>query len=208
MDDVRLTGPRKERVLMSRNSFAVSLVLVCFSAALLTTSALAATFTVTNTNDSGAGSLRQAILDANTAPGADTITFSIGGGGAKLIAPSTLLPAITGPATLDATTQPGYSGKPLIGIDGSLIIGARDVTAGLSLQADNSVVSGFSITNFRVPNFGDGSEGAGVIVNAAGCVVKRSYLGVAMDGVTAGGNDTGIRLDHGSAGATIGLPGE
>ncbi len=38
-----------------------------------------ATFTVTNLNDSGAGSLRQAILDANdpvTNPGADTITFA------------------------------------------------------------------------------------------------------------------------------------
>lgn len=34
-----------------------------------------ATFVVTNTNDSGAGSLRQAILDANAAAGADMITF-------------------------------------------------------------------------------------------------------------------------------------
>src|SRR4051812_9638460 len=38
-------------------------------------SADAATFTATNLNDSGAGSLRQAILDANTAPGADQVTF-------------------------------------------------------------------------------------------------------------------------------------
>jgi hypothetical protein len=38
----------------------------------------AATLTVTNTNDSGPGSLRQAILDANAAPGADTITFQAG----------------------------------------------------------------------------------------------------------------------------------
>src|SRR5262249_44065845 len=32
-------------------------------------------FTVTNTSDSGAGSLRQAILDANISPGADVINF-------------------------------------------------------------------------------------------------------------------------------------
>jgi Ca2+-binding RTX toxin-like protein len=38
-------------------------------------SAEAATFTVTNLNDSGVGSLRQAILDANTAPGSDQILF-------------------------------------------------------------------------------------------------------------------------------------
>ena len=35
-----------------------------------------ATFTVTNTANSGAGSLRQAIIDANDASGADTIKFS------------------------------------------------------------------------------------------------------------------------------------
>src|SRR5436190_10904711 len=38
-------------------------------------SAEAATFTVTNLNDSGAGSLRQAILDANATAGADQVTF-------------------------------------------------------------------------------------------------------------------------------------
>ena len=39
----------------------------------------AATFVVTNLADSGAGSLRQAILDANAAAGADTISFSVSG---------------------------------------------------------------------------------------------------------------------------------
>src|SRR5207248_8001248 len=32
-------------------------------------------FTVTNTADSGGGSLRQAIFNANTMPGADTVVF-------------------------------------------------------------------------------------------------------------------------------------
>ncbi len=41
--------------------------------------ARAASFTVTNTDDSGPGSLRQAILDANAAAGADTITFGVSG---------------------------------------------------------------------------------------------------------------------------------
>jgi predicted outer membrane repeat protein len=39
----------------------------------------AATFTVTNTNDSGAGSLRQAIISANGSAGADIINFSVTG---------------------------------------------------------------------------------------------------------------------------------
>src|ERR1700733_15317808 len=37
------------------------------------------TFTVSNLNDSGAGSLRQAITSANAAGGADLIQFSTGG---------------------------------------------------------------------------------------------------------------------------------
>ena len=36
-------------------------------------------FTVTNLNDSGSGSLRQAIIDSNMNPGPDTITFSVAG---------------------------------------------------------------------------------------------------------------------------------
>src|SRR5947207_15931209 len=46
---------------------------------------LACTFTVTNTNDSGAGSLRQAILDANANLGTDSICFSVPGGGVQTI---------------------------------------------------------------------------------------------------------------------------
>src|SRR5258706_11084212 len=43
------------------------------------TSVQAATYTVVNTNDSGAGSLRQAITDANANAGADTINFDTAG---------------------------------------------------------------------------------------------------------------------------------
>ena len=69
---------------------------------------------MTNTADSGAGSLRQAILDANAAAGADTIAFNIPGSGPFLIQPLTLLPPLAGETTLDGTTQPGYAGTPLI----------------------------------------------------------------------------------------------
>ena len=52
-------------------------------------------YIVTNTNDSGAGSLRQAILDANANSGADTINFNITGGGVQTIAPTSALPAVS-----------------------------------------------------------------------------------------------------------------
>jgi len=63
-----------------------------FSALLVSGHVLAATFTVTNTNDSGPGSLRQAILDANGNPGLDTIQFAIPGPGVHTITPLTPLP--------------------------------------------------------------------------------------------------------------------
>src|SRR5690242_10162789 len=71
----------------------------------------AATFTVLNTNDSGAGSLRQAILDVNASlavpPGGHVIDFNIPGVGVQTIAPVTMLPAISNMVTIDGYTQPG-----------------------------------------------------------------------------------------------------
>ncbi len=75
----------------------------------LAASARANTYTVTSTSDSGAGSLRQAITDANTNPGADTIAFNIVGSGVHTIALASALPTITGPTTVDGYTQPGSS---------------------------------------------------------------------------------------------------
>lgn len=70
----------------------------------------AVTYTVTNTADSGAGSLRQAILDANGTPGvADTIAFNIRGAGVHTITPASGLPTITDAVTIDGYTQPGAS---------------------------------------------------------------------------------------------------
>ena len=69
----------------------------------------AMTFTVTSTADTGAGSLRQAILDANGNAGADAISFNIVGTGVHTIAPASALPTITGSVTIDGYTQPGTS---------------------------------------------------------------------------------------------------
>jgi hemolysin type calcium-binding protein/parallel beta helix pectate lyase-like protein len=48
---------------------------ISLGATLVAGSAEAATLTVSNLNDSGAGSLRQALLDANANPGTDLVTF-------------------------------------------------------------------------------------------------------------------------------------
>jgi len=83
--------------------------LAFLSLALVARLAGAATFTVTSTGDSGAGSLRQAITDANNAAGADTIAFNITGSGVHTIAISSALPTITGATTIDGYTQSGAS---------------------------------------------------------------------------------------------------
>ena len=75
-------------------------------------------YTVTSTADSGAGSLREAIDDADAHGGASTIAFAIGTG-QQTIDVLSPLPAITAPVTIDGTTQPGYSGTPLIELDGA-----------------------------------------------------------------------------------------
>ena len=82
--------------------------------------AYAATFTVTTNDDVNDGtcdashcSLREAIAAANAAVGKDLISFAIGSGAAS-IAVGAPLPEITGSVTLDATTQPGYAGTPIV----------------------------------------------------------------------------------------------
>lgn len=57
----------------------LALILGITVAGLFPQTASAAIYLVTNTNNSGTGSLRQAILDANASPGLDTINFNIGG---------------------------------------------------------------------------------------------------------------------------------
>src|SRR5262245_12811684 len=96
-------------------------------------SARSATFTVTTTADSGLGSLRQAILDANGNAGSDTIDFAIPGAGVHTISPASALPPITDPVLLDGYTQPGSSPNTLAdGDDAVLLIELDGSNAGNS----------------------------------------------------------------------------
>src|SRR5262245_21366631 len=70
-----------------------------------TTSATAATITVNDPGNSGPGTLRDAINSANNLPKPDTIEFHLGPG-VHTITPTTPLPPITAPVTLD-----GYAGS-------------------------------------------------------------------------------------------------
>ena len=153
---------------------------------------LLATFSVVNQADLGAGSLRQAILDANASPGSDTIVFNIGGTGVKTILPASPLPTITGSVTLDASTQPGFAGSPLIELDGANLLTVQN---GLAVSAGNSIVVGLSIVNWR---------GAGIHISSSNNRIESSYIGLRSDGLTAAGNATGVQLASGATNNIVG----
>src|SRR6476620_5333087 len=71
------------------------------------------TYTVNTVADSGMGSLRWAIGQANSNSGADTINFNIPGGGLQTITPATPFDDITGPTTINGYSQPGSSPNTL-----------------------------------------------------------------------------------------------
>ncbi|HEV8428910.1 MAG TPA: SBBP repeat-containing protein [Pyrinomonadaceae bacterium] len=146
-------------------------------------------FVVTNNNNHGAGSLREAIINANATPGTDTITFNIPGSGVKTISVLTALPAITDRVVIDAATQPGYAGAPLIELDG---LGLAFIGGdGLSIKAGGSTVRGLSIGNFR--------GGSGISLNACdNNLIQGNYIGVAANGTTAKQNSRGIQLTNSS----------
>jgi hypothetical protein len=153
----------------------------------------AVTLMVTNTADSGTGSLRQAILDSNASVGVfDTIAFNVSGAGCTgspaicTIGPSTGLPAISDPVILDATTQPGYSGSPLIEIITS------SLSDGLLVTAGGTTIQGLSIDGFTygLRFTGNGNN-----------TVQGNWIGLRANGAQ-GGNAEGIHVS--SSGNLIG----
>ncbi|MFY9573185.1 MAG: FG-GAP-like repeat-containing protein, partial [Blastocatellia bacterium] len=141
-----------------------------------------ATFTVTNTNDGGAGSLRQAILDVNGQAGSDTISFNIPGPGIKTITLQSPLPVVTESAVIDGTTQPGFAGSPVIalrrGAQGSTlkITGGNSTVRGLDIC---SVINGFKdqfpadATDLEITAAG-GNRIEGNVISEAGAIITSS----------------------------------
>jgi|RhiMetdeSRZDD1v2_1073273.scaffolds.fasta_scaffold06186_7 IPT/TIG domain-containing protein/S-layer family protein len=168
----------------------------------------AATFTVTNTNDSGAGSLRQAILDANAAVGADTIVFSITGSGVHTIAPPSALPLITEAVTIDGYTQSGASpnsNPPDQGTNAAIRIEIDGTGAGSSSDAavlkiastgSATVIRGLAINRGHAGIRVDGADG----VHIEGC-----FIGTDPAGATAAGNVVGgLVITSGATNVTVG----
>ena len=153
----------------------------------------AATYTVTNTNDSGAGSLRQAIIDANASVGADIINFNIPGGGTFTISPTSALPAISDGVTIDGLSQPGANaGSPKIVLSGSSA-GANVNGLTISTGANNSVIKGLVINGFTGNGISIASNNSSVVSCLIGLHDSGGYAvpnGLAGVSITAGTNNT------------------
>ena len=153
--------------MLSRKSFRLALAFALVSVvsyamlnddSILSRQAEAAGFVVTNTADSGAGSLRQAILNANANGSGvvDTITFNIAASGLQVIKPLTTLPTITTPTTIDGYSQSDASANTLdvgndailrIQIDGSKAPNASRVSLSASFRAPASRYRGTTVTS-------------------------------------------------------------
>lgn len=135
-------------------------------------------FLVTNTADSGPGSLRWAITNANANAGADTIDFQITGTPPFTINPLSALPAVTGPVTINGTTQTGWvvSGTPMVELDGAA---AGTNAVGLELDSASNRVMGLAINRF-------GAQG--ILLNGAANVIEGDFIGTDITGTIARGN--------------------
>ena len=152
-----------------------------------------ATIVVTNTLDSGAGSLRQAIIDANVTTAADDIEFSIDAGSAPwIIQPGSPLPAIVAPVSIDGYTQIGEGVNTLsegtnafisIVLDGSLA-GVADGLRITDAASAGSTISGLAIVGF---------QNAGIVLDNPSSSILGNFIGV----------DPNRTTDHGNGGAGI-----
>jgi parallel beta-helix repeat protein len=161
---------------------------------------------VSTTADGGPGSLRAAIYYANDHPGA-TVRFNIPtndpglSNGVYTIYPSGQLPPLVANGTvIDATTQPGYAGSPIVALDGSHLIPQIEFAiGGIYLYAGNCVLRGLAIDNFT-------NSGLNLLYNyAASNLVQGCYIGLAANGTTAAPNDyEGINIGAGAQANVIG----
>lgn len=154
------------------------------------------TLVVTNTDDSGAGSLRQAIVDANlqAIDGSPyEILFNIPGDEVATITPSTVLPVITQQIVIDGYSQPGSrANTSVLGtnavlkveLDGKLLSNAAGLAIGLDVEGNNSLVRGMVVNDFAFSGI--------FISNAAQVQISGNFLGVDPTGQVAKANYLGI----------------
>lgn len=155
-------------------------LLLTFFAAFIVSNADAQPYSVVNTNDAGAGSLRAAILAANLHAGPDVITINTTG----TITLLSHMPDITDPVTIDG----GLSGPSLV-INGKNGINNYNVLV-IQSGGSGSIIKGLVFQN---------SYWGIWLNNASNCKIQGCYIGTNSTGTAAASNAySGIEINGGS----------
>lgn len=181
---------------------------IAFILTAMSLAANAATFTVTNTNDSGAGSLRQAVLDANSAAGADTIDFSFTSAqtivltSGELVFPGTI--TINGSPLFPITISGNNNSRIFNGsnANSTLTLNYLNLTAGRISGGNGGAISIFGplvLNNCAVYGNSATSGTGGAIYHGDPLVLSRTTI----SGNTASGSGGGLEGDFPSSSANI-----
>ncbi|MGD9752090.1 MAG: Ig-like domain-containing protein [Acidimicrobiia bacterium] len=128
-------------------------------------------FAVTNLNDSGAGSLRQAIIDANANAGSDEITFAAGLSGEIVLT--------SGAVAITESVMISGPGATKLSVAGDGATAVVPVTAAVDVIIDGLTIKGGG---------GGGTNSGGVYVNNAGAnVTIRNAIVSGNTGFYGGG---------------------
>lgn len=184
----------------------LSTVALSFLAVASWVRAEAATLVVTNSADSGAGSLRQAILDANANVGSDVVNFNLPSGDPgfqaatghwRIDVTTTALPAISDALTIDGYSQPGAlpnTNPPSLGGSNAVLkIELRNAT-GLTINGIDGVSNNFLtplvVRGLTIHSFTAQIQlGGGAAQRVEGC-----FIGTTIDGSQSANNSNGGRI--------------
>lgn len=147
---------------------------------------LAATFTVTNTSESGTGSLRKAINDANingNPTQVDLIVFNIPNGPYVINVPgATPFPEITQPLFIDGSTQPGFANGNIITLVGP------SYSTGSYLLKISSTAPGSEIKGLQMQQMGTGI----LAYDVDELTINGNYINECQYAIDIFGNDINV----------------
>lgn len=147
--------------------------------------------TVTSSANSGAGTLREAITQANATPGLNGILFNIPGATCpKVITVSSALPEITESVVIDGASQSGSLGNTLdLGYNGQRCILLKGTSALFGLRVPSSAAANTVLT---VDSVVFGNFGYGIFLEGgSGHRIVGSHFGVTL-GATSNAGGGGI----------------
>jgi uncharacterized repeat protein (TIGR01451 family) len=228
-----MTPTSLQRTTAKRGTFfkvTTALGLLCLLIIFTSATTRAATYTVTNTADTGTGSLRRAITNANGNVGTDTIAFNIPSGaltgGVAVIQISSASLIITEAVTIDGTTQTtnvGNTNSGSLGAGGTVGVGALFLSTvnrpevqvvntaapalavGFDVQASNVTIRGLCIYGFGSTPNNDTSGNIRIGAGFTGTLIEQNILGSTATSFTDPGATRSVGDNIRAVGADNGI---